>query len=132
IPLKTSFCPFSMAEILYIDNASTTPVDSRVLEAMLPYFTQTYGNPGSMHSTGLSGQLALDTARKKVAEILGAMEDEILFTGSGTESINMAIKGVAHHYGKKLNKGKHIITQKTEHHAVLETCEFLEKEGYEV
>ena len=117
---------------VYLDNSATTPVDQRVLDVMLPYFNEMYGNPGSMHSKGLESQSALEESRKKIGDILNADSDEILFTGSGTESINMAIKGVAHFYGKNINKGKHIITQKTEHHAVLDSCEFLEKEGYEV
>ncbi len=118
--------------ITYLDNAATTPVDPAVVEAMLPYFNQIYGNPGSMHTEGLRGQEALEESREKIAKILNCTPDEIIFTSGGTESINMAIKGIAHQYGKKMNKGKHIITQKTEHHAVLETCQFLESEGYEV
>ena len=117
---------------VYLDNAATTAVDPRVVEAMIPYFNENYGNPGSMHSLGLGGQVALDNSREKISSILNCSTEEILFTGNGTESCNMAIKGVAHHLGKKLKKGNHIITQKTEHHAVLETCEFLEKEGFEV
>jgi cysteine desulfurase len=117
---------------IYLDNAATTTVDSRVVEVMIPYFNENYGNPGSMHSIGLCGQKALDTSRETIAKILNCSTNEILFTGSGTESCNMAIKGVANQLHKKLGKGNHIITQKTEHHAVLETCEFLEKEGFEV
>ncbi|MCR4285236.1 MAG: IscS subfamily cysteine desulfurase [archaeon] len=116
----------------YFDNAATTPVDKEVVKAMLPYFNQIYGNPGSMHSEGLKGKQALDSSRETISKILNCEPEEIIFTGSGTESINMAIKGIAHHQNKKLGKGNHIITQKTEHPAVLETCEFLEKEGYEV
>jgi len=119
-------------KIIYLDNAATTAVDKKVVEAMIPYFGENYGNPGSMHSVGLEGQKALDQSRETIAGILNCSTDEILFTGSGTESCNMAIKGIVHHLDRKLNKGKHIITQKTEHHAILETCEFLEKEGYEV
>ena len=120
------------SKAIYLDNAATTSVDQRVVDAMIPYFSENYGNPGSMHSIGLAGQAALDTSRRTIAGILNCSEDEILFTGSGTESCDMALKGVAHYLSKKLKKGNHIITQKTEHHAVLETCEFLEKEGYEV
>lgn len=119
-------------KITYLDNAATTPVDPVVVEAMLPYFNQIYGNPGSMHTEGLRGQEALEESREKISKILNCTPDEIIFTSGGTESINMAIKGIAHQYGKKLKKGNHIITQKTEHHAVLETCQFLESEGYEV
>lgn len=114
---------------LYFDNAATTQVDPRVLEEMEPFFVKHYGNPGSMHRQGLEGKDILERMRDKLAGFLNCDSSEVIFTGSGTESINMAIKGVA--YSMK-NKGKHIITQKTEHHAVLEVCEFLEKEGYEV
>lgn len=117
---------------IYLDNSATTPVDERVVEAMLPYFNINYGNPGSMHSKGLEGQRALEESREKIAKILNCSPEEILFTGSGTESINMAIKGVSEFYGKKMKKGNHIITQKSEHHAVLDTCEYLEKQGFEV
>jgi len=117
---------------IYLDNSATTAVDSEVIQAMLPYFNEMYGNPGSMHHKGLQSQKAIEEARKKIAGILNCDQEEIIFTGGGTESINLALKGVAHHQSKKLGKGNHIITQKTEHPAVLETCEFLEKEGYEV
>ncbi|MCH7850342.1 MAG: IscS subfamily cysteine desulfurase [Nanoarchaeota archaeon] len=117
---------------IYLDNAATTKVDSEVLEVMMPYFSEVYGNPGSMHSEGLSAGKALDESRKNISEILNCKADEVIFTGGGTESVNLAIKGVAWHYGMKLNKGKHIITQKTEHDAVLETCEYLERNGFEV
>lgn len=114
---------------IYLDNAATTKVDKRVLNAMKPYFSEHYGNPGSMHSLGLEAKNALDNSRKTVAKILNCSPNEIIFTGSGTESINLAIKGVA--FALK-EKGKHIITQKTEHHAVLETCEYLKAQGYEI
>lgn len=112
---------------VYLDNGATTRVDPRVLKEMMPYFSQSYGNPGSMHSLGLQAKNALDKSRRTVAKILNCSEEEIIFTGSGTESINLAIKGVA-----LTSKGKHIITQKTEHHAVLETCESLQRQGYEI
>ncbi len=121
-----------MNKTIYLDNSATTPVDDEVLKTMLPYFSEEYGNPGSMHSKGLAGQISLDESREKISKILNCNSDEIIFTGGGTESVNLAIKGIAHYLGKKLNKGKHIITQKTEHPAVLETCEFLENEGYSV
>jgi len=121
-----------MAEnVVYLDNSATTPVDKRVLDEMIPYFNHEYGNPGSMHSIGLGGQTALESSREKISKILNCEPMEIIFTGGGTESINLAIKGTTH-YLRKIGKGNHIITQKTEHHAVLDTCEFLEKEGYEV
>ncbi len=116
-------------KLVYLDNAATTKVDERVLKEMLPYFTEKYGNAGSMHKLGLYSKQALDDSRKKVSEIFGCSPEEIVFTGSGTESINMAIKGIA--FAMK-HKGNHIITQKTEHHAVLECCEYLEKNGYKV
>lgn len=118
--------------ITYLDNAATTPVDPLVIQEMLPYFNQIYGNPGSMHTEGLNGQEALEDSREKISKILNCSPDEIIFTSGGTESINMAIKGVAHQQHKKMKKGNHIITQKTEHHAVLDTCAFLESEGYEI
>ncbi len=118
-----------MNKELYFDNAATTAVDERVVEAMKPYFSMTYGNPGSMHTLGLEAKEALDSARVMLARFLNCSDEEVIFTGSGTESINMAIKGAALALQKK---GKHIITQKTEHPAVLETCEYLEKQGFEV
>lgn len=113
---------------IYLDNAATTCMDKRVFDVMKPFFYNYYGNPGSMHSIGLKAKNALDFSRKKVSDILNCSPEEIIFTGSGTESINMAIKGFV---GLK-TKGKHLITQKTEHHAVLESCKFLEKQGYEI
>ena len=118
--------------VTYLDNAATTAVDPAVVQAMLPYFNQIYGNPGSMHTEGLNAQEALEESRERISKILNCTPDEIIFTSGGTESINMALKGIAHQYGKKMKKGNHIITQKTEHHAVLDTCSFLESEGYEV
>ncbi|MEM4259962.1 MAG: cysteine desulfurase NifS [Candidatus Woesearchaeota archaeon] len=115
---------------IYLDHAATTYVDERVKKAMNPYFSDIYGNPGSFHSIGLLAKQAVDDSRKKIAKILSANENEIIFTASGTESINMAIKGIARAYK---NKGNHIITQKTEHHAVLDTCEYLENyEGFKI
>ena len=113
---------------IYLDNASTTPLDKRVFESMKPYLLENYGNPGSLHTLGLYAKKAMDNSRRKIFNILGCKENEIIFTGSGTESINLAIKGIL----SSKNKGKHIITQKTEHHAVLDTCKFLEKEGFKV
>jgi len=116
-----------MKNQIYLDNAATTKMDKRVFKAMEPYFCKFYGNPGSMHSLGLEAKKILNESRKKVSEVLNCNPKEIIFTGSGTESINMAIKGVANALKEK---GNHIITQKTEHHAVLETCKFLEKQGF--
>ena len=114
---------------VYFDNAATTAMSSKVLEEMTPYLTEIYGNPSSVHAFGRDAKTALDRARDRVAAAIGATNREIVFTGGGTEADNMAIIGVAHRYSKK---GKHIITTAVEHHAVLHTCEKLEKEGYNV
>jgi len=100
-----------------------------VVEAMLPYFTEEYGNPGAIYSLGSSGKKAVNGARKLIADAVGAKQEEIYFTGSGTEADNWALKAVAESYG---HKGKHIITSRIEHHAVLHTCAYLEQKGYEV
>lgn len=115
--------------IIYCDHAATTPVREEVLNDMLPYFSINYGNPSSLYSIGRNSRKALDTARDRVAKAIGADEKEIYFTSCGSESDNLAIKGIA-----KANseKGRHIITSKIEHHAVLNSCKTLEKEGYEV
>lgn len=114
---------------IYMDNAATTRVTEPVLEAMLPYLGEIYGNPSSVHSFGRDARRALDHARSQVAAALNAKPNEIYFTGCGTESDNWAIRGTA--YALK-NKGNHIITSAIEHHAVLHTCEQLEKEGFRV
>jgi len=114
---------------IYMDNAATTRVTEPVLQAMLPYLTDIFGNPSSVHGFGRDARKALDAARQQVADALGAKPNEIYFTGCGTEADNWAIRGAA--YARK-NKGKHIITSAIEHHAVLHTCEQLEKEGFEV
>ncbi len=119
----------AMEKLIYMDNAATTRVAKEVLDSMLPYFTEYYGNPSSAYT--FAGRIADDVlkARGKIAEIIGAKEREIFFTGGGSESDNWAIKGVA---DALRDKGNHIITTKIEHHAVLHTCQFLEKHGYEV
>ncbi|HBN83829.1 MAG TPA: cysteine desulfurase NifS [Clostridiales bacterium] len=114
---------------IYFDNAATTRVKDKVVESMLPYFTEIYGNPSSVHGIGRDAKRALDTQRAAIAEMLGAKPREIFFTASGSEADNWAIKGVA---GANAKKGKHIITSSIEHHAVLHTCKFLEGRGYEV
>ncbi len=114
---------------IYMDNAATTRVTEPVMQAMLPYLTSVYGNPSSVHAFGRDARRALDAARAQVAKALGAKPNEIYFTGCGTESDNWAIRGTA--YARK-NKGNHIITSAIEHHAVLHTCEQLEKEGFKV
>lgn len=117
---------------IYLDNAATTPVDPQVLEAMLSYFGDKYGNPGSIYGLGREAKKAISDARKMVSDILACHENEIVFTAGGTESVNLALIGFAHKNqlaGK--NKG-HIITTKIEHHAVLNTCAQLQKEGFTV
>jgi cysteine desulfurase len=114
---------------IYMDHSATTPVAPEVLEAMLPYFSQKYGNASSLHSFGLEAKEALEAAREKVAGFLGASPEEIIFTSGGTESDNLALKGIAR---RNREKGKHIITTCVEHPAILETCRKLEKEGFEV
>ena len=112
-----------------MDHAATTSTDSEVVKAMEPYFTQKYGNPNSIHSFGQEAREAVEEARKKIAHLIGANPSEIIFTGGGTESDNFAIKGIAWANQKK---GNHIITSKIEHHAVLHSCQFLEKHGFKV
>ncbi|HET6488625.1 MAG TPA: cysteine desulfurase NifS [Syntrophales bacterium] len=114
---------------IYLDYAATTPVDPEVIEAMHPYFRETFGNPSSIHSFGQQARSAVEDAREKVASSLGAKPAEIVFTCGGTESDNFAIKGIA--YANR-RKGNHIVTTAIEHHAVLEPCHFLEREGFEV
>ena len=114
---------------VYADNAATTKTAPEVLEAMLPYFGEGYGNPSSLQQKGREAKAALTTAREKIATILGAKPNEIYFTSCGSESDNWAIKGAAH---ANANRGKHIISTRIEHHAVLHSLESLEKEGFEV
>ncbi len=114
---------------VYMDNSATTAVKQEVLDQMMPIFTEIYGNPSSIHQAGQIARVYVDKARMQVASLLNASLDEIYFTAGGSESDNWALKGVAEKYRKK---GNHIITTKIEHHAILHTCEYLEKQGYEV
>lgn len=114
---------------VYMDHAATTPTDVEVVKEMEPYFTQKYGNPNSVHSFGQEARKAVEEAREKIAHLIGANPSEIVFTAGGTEADNYAIKGIAWANQKK---GNHIITSKIEHHAVLHSCQFLEKQGFKV
>jgi len=118
---------------IFMDYASTTKVDREVIDAMLPFFSEYFGNPSSLHLFGREAHEGLDQSRKKVADLLRAKEDEIIFTAGGTESDNIAIKGAAYqNRNKRESKGPHIITSVIEHPAVLETCKHLEKQGFKV
>lgn len=112
---------------IYLDHAATTPVDGEVVKAMLPYFTERYGNASSLHSFGREARDAVEKSRERVASLIGAESGEIIFTAGGTESDNIAIKGIAFREGKG-----HIITSRIEHPAVMNTCRYLEKKGFDV
>ncbi len=118
-----------MMKRIYLDYAATTPVHSDVLEAMLPYFSEVYGNPSSIHTCGQEARAAVEGARAQVARLIGAKDEELCFTGGGSEADNFALTGAAWASEKK---GRHIITTAIEHHAVLETCKSLEKKGFKV
>jgi cysteine desulfurase len=118
-----------MGDVIYLDHASTTPADPDVVAAMLPWFSEGFGNPSTVYSLGLTSAHAVQQARESIAGIIGAEPEEIYFTSGGTESDNWAIQGAVEAQGKK---GRHLITSGIEHHAVLETMEFLEKRGYEL
>lgn len=118
-----------MSGQVYMDHSATTPADPAVREAMLPYFSEKFGNPSSLYSIGREARRAIEEARQKVADLTGAKKEEIIFTGSGTESDNLAIKGAAF---KNRKKGNHIITSSIEHHAVLHACKYLETQGFRV
>ena len=114
---------------IYFDHSATTPVDPQVVEAMIPFLSEKFGNASSIHSFGREAKVALEEARESIADFCGAHANEIYFTSGGTEADNMAILGATNQLKEK---GKHIITSKIEHHAVLHTCQFLEKQGFEV
>lgn len=118
-----------MKNIIYLDHAATTGVKEEVLKEMLPFFSIEYGNPSSLYTIGRKAKRAMEQARERVARAINAKPKEIYFTGCGTESDNLAIKGIAH---SLKSKGNHIITSKIEHHAVLNSCKTLEQEGFEV
>ena len=118
-----------MKQLIYLDNAATTRTKPEVVEAMLPYFSELYGNPSSVYEFSTASKKAVNHARETIAKSLGAKTNEIYFTAGGSESDNWALVATAEAYGAK---GKHIITSKIEHHAILHTCEYLEKRGFEV
>ncbi len=112
---------------IYLDNAATTPTDKRVLEAMMPYLTDCFGNASSLHSYGTMAKSAIDGYRVKMAQLLNVSSDEIIFTSSGTESNNLALKGIAF---ANRSKGNHIIVSSIEHDCILNTCKWLETQGF--
>jgi len=119
--------------MIYLDHSATTPVDPRVRDAMLPYFVESFGNPSSLHRYGQQALAAVDAARQTVADILGAHTREIVFTGNGTEANNLALRGIAFAARARDERRNHIITTPIEHHAILRTCEQLEREfGFEI
>lgn len=118
----------NMKNKIYMDNSATTKVDKEVLEEMKPYFSEKYGNANSLHSFGREAKEALEKARGRIAKLINAEKEEIIFTCSGTESNNLAIKGLAESHPEK----RHIITSKIEHPAILEVCKYLEKKGWKV
>ena len=126
MPARAAVLSFAsvMDRVSYLDHAATTHVDERVVQAMLPYFQERWGNPSSVYSVGRIARRALDESRDTVAGILGCRPNEVLFTSCGSESDNLAIKGVAF---ARRSEGDHIVTSRVEHHAVLHTCEWLER-----
>ncbi|HEX7063796.1 MAG TPA: cysteine desulfurase family protein [Bacillales bacterium] len=116
-------------DTIYLDHAATSPVRPEVVDAMLPYLKENFGNPSSIHSVGRKNRAALDEARQTIADSIGASPNEIVFTSGGTEADNMAIVGAA---SANIGKGKHVITSSVEHHAVLHTCRYLESQGFDV
>ncbi len=115
--------------MIYLDNAATTKTAQEAVEAMLPYFTENYGNPSAIYAPGSAGKKAVNEARRAIAGVIGAKQEEIYFTSGGTEADNWALKAAAESYG---HKGRHMITTKIEHPAVLHTCGYLEKNGFQI
>ena len=118
-----------MEKTIYLDHAATTKVDDRVLKKMIPYFSINYGNPSSMYFLGRNNKRIIETARETVASCIGAKPKEIYFTSCGSESDNLALKGIAY---ENKHRGRHIITSKIEHPAILNTCKTLERQGFDV
>src|SRR5579871_2369486 len=116
---------------IYLDHSATTPTDPRVVAAMLPHFTQDFGNPSSLHDVGKAAARAQNEAREKIAAVLNCDPDEMIFTSGGTESINLALRGVAEAMDGR-GRGKHIITTAVEHHATMDTAKELADQGFEV
>lgn len=116
-------------KIIYLDHAATTATRPEVVDAMLPYFTENFWNPSSVYTPALNNRKVVDESRETIARSLGTTAENIYFTAGGSESDNWALKCTAEAYA---NKGKHIITSKIEHHAILHTCEYLEKKGFEI
>ena len=118
-----------MGKLIYMDHAATTAVRPEVLDAMLPYFTEKYGNPSSVYTFASRNKDVINVSRDIIADSIGAKPEEIFFTGGGSESDNWALKAAAEAFSEK---GRHIITTKIEHHAILHTCQYLEKRGFDV
>ena len=119
-----------MSRKIYLDNNATTPIHPEVLDAMMPYLKEDFGNPSSIHQFGRKARVKVDEYREKVAAAIGAEPSEIIFTSGGSESDNFAIKGYS--WANRKNSGGHIITSSIEHPAVLETCRYLEKNGFRI
>ena len=118
-----------MEKMIYLDNAATTKTAPEVVQAMLPYFSELYGNPSSIYDFAGKSKEAVTKGREQIAQVLGAKKEEIYFTAGGSESDNWALKATAEAYA---SKGKHIITSSIEHHAILHTCEYLERHGFDI
>lgn len=122
----------SNSHLIYLDHAASTPVLQEIINEMIPYLGDLYGNPSSIHTYGIKSKIAIQTARRRVASLIGAKPSEIFFTSGGTESDNLALKGISKSIRNYQNKKNHIITSSIEHDAILETCHYLEKDGFTV